>query len=357
MSERELVNNVNSVDEFIRVDVRLLSNAADDSLDRITLLKPVLLDPGANGSAVSIVGVGGLTAQTTGLADYVHNHLSLAPAYEDVLFDSDDLNMFPKNISTDVDPDENGDIIAFGVRVDINPEFPLMKELKALLLQFGPTLFGDLDEKGMTVDPMEIKLRADAKFTAQPCHYISPKLLAKVKDEIDRLVKMGILVQAGVTPIASPLVVVPKPDTSIRLAVDYRQLNAMIQQIANQLPFMKTFFIELGGKKYFAIRDNLFEYYQLRIARNSQHLTAIITPWGNYEFTRYPFGISTAPDEFNYRLSLTFKSTVEYNVRLKLSKCRFGYEEVKFLGHIFNKDGVKLGDDRKQGIAVLPRAS
>jgi hypothetical protein len=41
---------------------------------------------------------------------------------------------------------------------------------------------------------------------------------------------------------------------------------------------------------------------------------------------------------------------VEYNVRLKPSKCSFGFEEVEFVGHIFNKMGYHMSDARKQGI-------
>eukprot|EP00595_Chromulina_sp_UTEXLB2642_P002028 CAMPEP_0196762882 /NCGR_PEP_ID=MMETSP1095-20130614/3014_1 /TAXON_ID=96789 ORGANISM="Chromulina nebulosa, Strain UTEXLB2642" /NCGR_SAMPLE_ID=MMETSP1095 /ASSEMBLY_ACC=CAM_ASM_000446 /LENGTH=1512 /DNA_ID=CAMNT_0042114961 /DNA_START=95 /DNA_END=4633 /DNA_ORIENTATION=- len=348
------------------------------------------------------IAIGINAIKSAGLADYVHGHLTLDIAKEEEIFNSDDVQMFPvkqsdpidtstnttSSTTSDVYIDEYGDVIAYGARVDINPSFPELDKLKQLLVKYAPTLFSDFDDKGMFVEPMEIKLKPGAQFKTQPCRYISPKLLKKVKAEIDKLVKMGILVRAGVTPVASPLVVVPKPDDEIRLAVDFRQLNENIIPVSNQLPYMKTFFVELGGNKYYALMDNLFGYYQLLIAESSQGLTAIITPWGNYVFTRCPFGVSIAPgvyqnimstkvlkdlylngvlvyiddtivygktvDEFLLRLEGTLKAMSDYNVRLKLKKCRFGYEEVRFLGHIFNENGVTLGIERKQGINDMP---
>ena len=55
-------------------------------------------------------------------------------------------------------------------------------------------------------------------------------------------------------------------------------------------------------------------------------------------------------NEFLPSLECVFAAIVLFNVRLKPSKCEFGYDEVTFLGHVFNADGYHLSDDRKQGI-------
>ena len=48
--------------------------------------------------------------------------------------------------------------------------------------------------------------------------------------------------------------------------------------------------------------DNLWGYRQLKLAEDSSKFTAIITPWGVYRFLAYPFGISTAPGEYQARM-------------------------------------------------------
>jgi len=100
-------------------------------------------------------------------------------------------------------------------------------------------------------------------------------------------------------------------------------------------------------------------------------VTAIITPWGIYRFLAYPFVISTAPVEYQTRMAhevlqdyylngavvyiddtiiyeesfLTLldhilSKLVEFNVRLKPSKCYFGMDHIEFLGHVFSDSGM-----------------
>ena len=101
---------------------------------------------------------------------------------------------------------------------------------------------------------------------------------------------------------ASPIVIVPKKDGGIRMAVDYREVNLQLDTTANQLPYQHTLFQQLGGQKYYAKVDNLWGYHQLRLAESSSKVTAVITPWGVYRFLACPFGISTAPGEYQARM-------------------------------------------------------
>jgi hypothetical protein len=53
-------------------------------------------------------------------------------------------------------------------------------------------------------------------------------------------------------------------------------------------------------------------------------------------------------------LNQVLERMVKFNVRLKPSKCYFGYEEIEFLGHVFNLSGMRLSDSRVQGIRDVP---
>jgi hypothetical protein len=85
--------------------------------------------------------------------------------------------------------------------------------------------------------------------------------------------------------------------------VDYRELNQQLVTTANQLPFQKSLFQQFEGMKYFAKVDNLWGYHQLRLSHDSSKVTAIITPWGVYRFLACPFGISSAPGEYQARMA------------------------------------------------------
>jgi Reverse transcriptase (RNA-dependent DNA polymerase) len=122
--------------------------------------------------------------------------------------------------------------------------------------------------------------------------------------------------------------------------------------------------------------DNLWGYHQLRLSEESSKITTIIAPWGVYRFLACPFGISTAPGEYQARMAheilkeyyldeaivyidntviyganvdsflITLEQVlgqmVRYNNRLKPSKCSFGMESIEFLGHLFDKEGSRL---------------
>ena len=75
-----------------------------------------------------------------------------------------------------------------------------------------------------------------------------------------------------------------------------------LEATANQLPYQRALFQRLEVQRFYAKVDNLWGYHQLRLTDDSSKVTAIITPWGVYRFLACPFGISTAPDEYQARM-------------------------------------------------------
>ena len=99
-------------------------------------------------------------------------------------------------------------------------------------------------------------------------------------------------------------------------------------------PYQPTLFQCLGGQNYlFCKEDNLWGYHQLKLAKDSSKVTAIITLWGVHRFLACPFGISTASGEYQARI---LSLMAAFNVRLKPSKYFFGMTSIDFLGHIFD---------------------
>ena len=146
------------------------------------------------------------------------------------------------------------------------------------------------------------------------------------------------------------------------MAVDYREVNQYLRVSANQLSYQDMLFLQLGGQQYYAKVDNLWGYHQQRLNKESSRVTAIITPWGVYRFLACPFGISTAPGEYQARmahkvlegyylngsvvyiddsvvygkdaasflqiLDMILDRMTKFNVRLKPAKCSFGMTSV-----------------------------
>jgi hypothetical protein len=119
--------------------------------------------------------------------------------------------------------------------IDVNNQFPLYDELSNLIIEYQD-IFQAFDGIGIKhVPDMQIVLKAGGAFRRLPSRYLSPLVLAEVSEQLYKLEEYGILTRTDSAEGSSPLVIVVKPDGSIRLAVDYRELNANIRYTAMQL--------------------------------------------------------------------------------------------------------------------------
>jgi hypothetical protein len=270
--------------------------------------------------------------------------------------------------------------------VHIDPAFPEQGKLKAIILEFSEILFGPFDAAGMKAEPLDIELKEGCTVRLQPARFISKDLMPKVKYELDRLETWGVIRKVDDAYVASPLVIAKKADGTIRLAVDYSELNMCILLTAHQLPLMVMLFAELAGQTFFAKLDCLWGFHQLRLTERARKYCSMNTPFGIYEMLMLGFGISTAPgiyhnritkiigkllyngcvvyiddlliygktiEEFLDRLQSVMKVLAEHNVRLKPSKCYFGFKEITFLGHVFLSSGYRMSDERKEAVQKI----
>ena len=84
----------------------------------------------------------------------------------------------------------------------------------------------------------------------QPFRFIWGGILKPLKIWLDQFVAEGVLISDSSCDFASPLVIVNKNDSRIRMDVDYREVNMLLEATANQLPYQPTLFQRLGGQFY-----------------------------------------------------------------------------------------------------------
>ena len=117
--------------------------------------------------------------------------------------------------------------------------------------------------------------------------------------EIDRLERSGIIKPVEFSDWASPIVSVVKPDGSMRLCGDYKvTINRVTKVDKHPIPRIRDILSTLSGGKSFTKLDLAHAYQQVSLDEESQKLTTINTPKGLYQYTRLPFGISSAPAIF-----------------------------------------------------------
>ena len=91
---------------------------------------------------------------------------------------------------------------------------------------------------------------------------------------------------------------VKKKDGTLRLCVDYRQLNKMIVKNKYPLPRIDDLFDQWKGESVFSKIDLPSGYHQLRIKDVDVYKTAFRTRYGHYEFLVMSFGLTNAPVAF-----------------------------------------------------------
>ena len=138
---------------------------------------------------------------------------------------------------------------------------------------------------------------------AAPIHF-PPYRLPKVRhqavqNEVQQLLRVKII-EPLTSPWGSPIVLVPKRGSTLRLCVDYRRLNCVTKPDPYPMPRVDDLLERLGQAKYISTLDLTKGYWQVPVHPESRQQTAFITPFGKYQFFIMPFGFVGAPAVFQY---------------------------------------------------------
>ena len=99
------------------------------------------------------------------------------------------------------------------------------------------------------------------------------------------------IIRCSSSPWVSPLHMVKKPNGSGRPCIDYHCLNTQTVPDRYPLPNVADFSSRLHGSKVFTKLDLTKGYYQVPMAPGDLLKTAVITPFGLFEWLRMPFGL------------------------------------------------------------------
>ena len=135
----------------------------------------------------------------------------------------------------------------------------------------------------------------DAKPIKQKPYSLTYKEQKIVQDEVADMLKKGVIVPSC-SEWASPVVLVPKPDGSIRFCVDYRKLNAVTRKDSFPLPRVDESLEWMSGRtKFMSKVDCKSAFWLVPMAIEDRCKTAFVTRQGLYEFLVMPFGLTNAP--------------------------------------------------------------
>ena len=209
-----------------------------------------------------------------------------------------------------------------------------------------------------------------------------------IRKEVNTMMEKGVI-KESTSSWSMPLVLVRKEDGTVRCCGDARKLNAVTKPDAYPLPNCQDCIEALSGAIFFSTTDLNCGFWQVKLDHESMAKTAFSTPdGGHYEFQVLPFGLSNAPATFERimelvlrglqwteclvflddiisfgkdfqealtRLEHVFERLRSADLKMKPSKTHLFRSQVRFLGHLVSKDGVRPDDRKVEAIRTWPK--
>ena len=219
-------------------------------------------------------------------------------------------------------------------------------------------------------------------------HRMAPVELQELRVQLQELLDKG-LIRPSTLPWGAPVLFTKKKDKTLRLCIDYRQLNRVTVKNRYPLPRIDDLFDQLRGARIYSKIDLHTGYHQLRVRETDIPKTAFRMRYGHFEFTVMPFGLMNALAEFmdlmhrvfqpyldqfvvvfvddiliysqsewehEYHLRIVLQLLRDHQLYAKFSKCEFCLTEVRFLGHVVSASGLSVDLEKVKAVMSWERS-
>ncbi|KAL8098259.1 hypothetical protein AgCh_031136 [Apium graveolens] len=256
-------------------------------------------------------------------------------------------------------------------------DIPVVNEFEDVFLDNLPGLPPDREIE------FAIELAPGTAPVSKAPYRLAPVEMKELASQLQELLDTG-MIRPSVSPRGAPVLFVKKKDGSMRLCIDYRELNELTIKNRYPLPRIDDLFDQLKGPVHFSKIDLRTGYHQLKIKSEDIPKTAFCTRYGHYDFLVMLFGLTNAPIAFMDLMNRAFKKYLDIcvivfiddiliyskkeqehvehlrivlqilrNEKLyaKFSKCEFWLRQVQFLGHVVSSKGVLVDPSKIEAIA------
>ena len=266
-------------------------------------------------------------------------------------------------------------------RIDIiKPDTPFAN----LLLEY-PRVIGLKPQPPLRERGVYHYIRTSGPPLAQRARPLAPLKEKIARAEFRKWMALGIC-QESDSPWASPIHMVLKSNGEWRVCGDYRRVNSVTEPDKFPIPRVLDFKNNLHGKTIFTKLDLERAFHQIPVAPEDIPKTALITPFGLFEFNVMTFGFRNAPstmqryvfkalgdldfvfvyiddvfiasssiEEHETHLRIVLERLEKFHLKLNLDKCEFAVSETTFLGYFVCASGYKPCPEKVKAILDFPK--
>ncbi|GJW15136.1 putative reverse transcriptase domain-containing protein [Tanacetum coccineum] len=227
-----------------------------------------------------------------------------------------------------------------------------------------------------------IDLIPGATPVAKSPYRLVPLKMQELSEQLQELQDKG-FIRPSHSPWGAPVLFVKKKDGSMRMCIDYRELNKLTVKNRYPLPKIEDLFDQLQGARYFSKIDLQSGYHQLRVHEDDIQKTTFRTRYEHFEFTVMPFGLTNAlaafidlmnrvckpyldkfiivfiddiliysktKEDHEVYLKLALELLKHERLYVKFSKYELWLQEVYFLGHVVNHNGIHVDPSKIEAV-------
>ncbi|GKD34203.1 putative reverse transcriptase domain-containing protein, partial [Tanacetum coccineum] len=180
-------------------------------------------------------------------------------------------------------------------------------------------------------------------LVAKSPYHLAPTEMQEISNQLKEL-QEKCFIRPSSSPWGAPVLFVKKKDGSFCMCIDYREMNKLTVKNRYPLPRIDDLFDQLQGSRYFLKIDLQSGYHQLRVREEDIPKTTFRTrPYLDKFVTVFTDDIliySKSKEEHEVYLKLILELLKKEKLFRKLSKCEFWLQEVHFLGHVANSEGL-----------------
>ena len=276
-------------------------------------------------------------------------------------------------------------VVHVNCSVDTSPASPKKQKLILTTNELQQEFPDRFDGIGRFPGEHHIYTRPEVQPTVHPPRKCPVALRPKVKESLDKMVELGVITQVDIpTEWVNSLTYVHKPDGSLRICLDPRDLNQAIKREHHRNPTVEECAHEFAGSKFFTKLDAKHGYWAVVLDEESSLLTTFNSPFGRFRFCRLPFGLVCSQDifqrkmdqvleqcqgavsiadditvhgrtaeEHDSRLRAVMTAARKFGIVFNINKCHVRAPAVTFFGCIYDEHGVHPDPKKVEAIHTM----